>query len=270
MHGLNVRDLVVRYGDFTAVDGVSLTVPRGQVVGLVGESGSGKSTLARAVVGLAPVHGGTIEIGGQDVTRLGRRQRVAVLRRVQMVFQDPRGALDPRFTVGQCVEEALDGSVRGADRGRRVADLLERVALDPAVARSRPTTLSGGQQQRVAIARALAADPEIILADEVTASLDVSVQAVVLNLLRDIQRSTGLTMLFISHNLAVVRYMADHVAVMRHGRLVEHGPTETLVTEPAEEYTRTLLGAVPRLGQPLVLDGTEQHGLSLPALPTDR
>lgn len=253
MSKLIINDLQVRYDDFVALDGVDLEIASGEIVGLVGESGSGKSTLARAILGLVPVTRGRIRLNGQDVTNRVGRRRHGALRQVQMIFQDPRSALDPRFTAGQCIEEALPdrGLLRSSTRRRRVEELLEEVALDPKVIHARPGTLSGGQQQRVAIARALAADPEVILADEITASLDVSVQAVVLNLLRAIHRSTGLTMLFISHNLAVVRYMADHIAVMRQGQVVEHEATNTLVATPAHPYTQELLAAVPRPGKTL-------------------
>jgi peptide/nickel transport system ATP-binding protein len=254
MSELVLSDLTVRYDSFTAVDRANLTVGSGKVLGLVGESGSGKSTIARAIVALTPTHGGSIAIDGQRVDTMPVRRRTRAMRRVQMIFQDPKSALDPRFTIAQCIEEALSPARSGAPpakRRERVRALLERVALDPGVMDSRPGRLSGGQQQRVAIARALAADPAILIADEVTASLDVSVQAVILNLLRDIQRDTGLAMLFISHNLAVVRYMADEVAVMYRGRIVEQGPTGRIIGSPQDPYTVTLLEAVPRPGQRL-------------------
>ncbi|WP_432843177.1 ABC transporter ATP-binding protein [Dactylosporangium sp. CA-092794] len=238
---LSVQDLTVRYGAFTAVRGVSFEVPHGSVLGLVGESGSGKSTVARAIVGLAPAQG-AIRLGDADLT--GRRGRAA-RRRVQLVFQDPRGSLDPRRSVGDSIAEGLRGTGR---RSARVAELLELVSLDPSLAVVRPHQLSGGQRQRVAIARALAADPEVLIADEVTASLDVSVQAVVLNLLRRLQRELGLTMVFISHNLAVVRYMSDEIAVMFNGRVVEQGPAGEVISAPEHPYTRSLLAAIPELG----------------------
>jgi len=229
---LRFEDVTVRYGRHTAVDGVSLTVPDGAVIGLVGESGSGKSTLARAAVGLAPLAGGRITLDGAPIPTRGRRP-------LQMVFQDPYSSLDPRMTVGATIAEAMP---RGVDRKAGVAHLLEQVHLDPSTARSLPSRLSGGQRQRVALARALAADPQVIIADEITSALDVSVQGAVLNLVRELQ---GLSMLFISHNLAVVRYVASHVAVMRNGRLVEHGPTAQVLAEPEHDYTRELLAAVP-------------------------
>jgi peptide/nickel transport system ATP-binding protein len=256
---LEFRGLTVRFGSgrhrVTAVDGVDLAVPTGTVVGLVGESGSGKSTLARAAIGLAPVSAGRVLLGGEDVThtRGGRR------RAVQMVFQDPYSSLDPRMPVGSSIEEALTANrdrvgPAGATRRARAAEverLLGLVHLDPALASARPGALSGGQRQRIALARVLAAAPEVIIADEITSALDVSVQGSVLNLVRELRAELGLTMLFISHNLALVRYVSDTVAVMRNGELVEVGPTEQLLRAPEHEYTQELLEAVPRLGDRL-------------------
>ncbi|MBJ7359135.1 ATP-binding cassette domain-containing protein [Nocardioides sp.] len=239
MSELRFDDVTVRYGRFTAVDGVSLTVPQGQVVGLVGESGSGKSTLARAAVGLAPVSGGTITLGGAPVPTRGRA------RPLQMVFQDPYSSLDPRMSVGESIAEAMPPGSSRAERRAEVERLLELVHLDPARARSLPSRLSGGQRQRVALARALAGRPQVVIADEITSALDVSIQGAVLNLVRELQRELGLSMLFISHNLAVVRYVASHVAVMRGGRIVEQGPTARVLSEPGHDYTRELLAAVP-------------------------
>ncbi|MDG4860640.1 ATP-binding cassette domain-containing protein, partial [Streptomyces sp. T-3] len=237
----------VRYGprrhSLTAVDGARLTVPSGQVVGLVGESGSGKSTLARAAVGLAPIGAGRILLDGTDVRRLRGRRRP-----LQMVFQDPYSSLDPRMSIGDSIAEALPRE-RGRGRAVRraeVARLLEQVNLDPGRAPALPGQLSGGQRQRVALARALAGRPDALIADEITSALDVSVQGAVLNLVRDVQRQMGLTMLFISHNLAVVRHLSDHIAVMHLGRIVEAGPTEDVLAGPRHPYTRALLAAVPR------------------------
>ncbi|MEV8569530.1 oligopeptide/dipeptide ABC transporter ATP-binding protein [Streptomyces sp. NPDC051322] len=236
----------VRYGPrrhaLTAVDGAHLTVPAGQVVGLVGESGSGKSTLARAAVGLAPLASGRILLDGTDVRQLRGRRRP-----LQMVFQDPYSSLDPRMSIGESIAEALP-RIRGrggAARRTEVARLLEQVNLDPGRAPMLPGQLSGGQRQRVALARALAGRPQVVIADEITSALDVSVQGAVLNLMRGVQRQMKLTMLFISHNLAVVRYLSDHVAVMYLGRIVEAGPTEEVLADPRHPYTRDLLAAVP-------------------------
>ncbi|MDR2453241.1 MAG: ATP-binding cassette domain-containing protein [Bifidobacteriaceae bacterium] len=236
MSGLVFQDVWVRYGHFTAVAGVSLEVPRGQVVGLVGGSGSGKSTLAKAALGLAPLTSGAIALDGQPVGRGGRAGRL------QLVFQDPYSSLDPRMRVAETVAEALPP---GADRAAETARLLELVRLAPGAARAFPSRLSGGERQRVAIARALASRPEVLIADEITSALDVSTQGAVLNLVRDLRRRLGLTMLFISHNLAVLRYVAERIAVMKDGRLVEQGPAAQLLARPAHPYTQELLAAVP-------------------------
>lgn len=250
MATLSVRNLNVRYGAARVVRDVSFDVAHGSVVGLVGESGSGKTTVARAIVGLVPSTG-VIRFAGVDLNAASRGQARRARRKAQLVFQDSRSSLDPRFTVEQCVLEGIDRSEvrRRADASRRVAELLELVSLDPAIARSRPGSLSGGQRQRVAIARALAARPEVLIADEVTASLDVSVQAVVINLLRKLQRELGLTMVFISHNFALVRYMCDELAVMFNGRVVEHGSVDEVIAVPEHPYTRSLLAAIPEVGR---------------------
>lgn len=239
MSELRFQDVTVRYGRTLAVDSVSLTVPSGQVVGLVGESGSGKSTLARAAVGLAPVSGGTITLDGAPVPTRGR------VRPLQMVFQDPYSSLDPRMSVGESIAESMPPGTSRSERRAEVERLLELVHLDPGRAGDPPARLSGGQRQRVALARALAARPAVVIADEITSALDVSIQGAVLNLVRELQRELGISMLFISHNLAVVRYVATHVAVMRGGQLVEEGPTAQVLAEPAHDYTRALLAAVP-------------------------
>jgi peptide/nickel transport system ATP-binding protein len=233
------EDVTVRYGRTTAVDGVSLAVPAGEIVGLVGESGSGKSTLAKAAVGLAPLTAGRISLDGVPVPTRGRH------RPLQMVFQDPYSSLDPRMTIGESVAEAMPPGRSRAARRTEVERLLDLVHLDPASVAALPSRLSGGQRQRVALARALAADPRVVIADEITSALDVSIQGAVLNLVRELRRELGLSILFISHNLAVVRYVASHVAVMHRGRVVEHGPTARVLAEPSHEYTRELLAAIP-------------------------
>ena len=248
---LQIEDLTVRYGSgrhaLTAVDGVHLAVPAGSVVGLVGESGSGKSTLAKALVGLAPVHNGRLTIDGVDLTRMRGR---AARRRIQMVFQDPYASLNPRLTIAEAIGEAIltHHRMRSAERVAEVERLLSLVHLDPALAGRYPRQLSGGQRQRVAIARALAVRPDLLIADEITSALDVSVQGAVLNLVRELRGTLGLSLLFISHNLAVVRYVCDIIAVMYLGRIVEIAPTEELVAAPKHPYTEALLAAVPRLG----------------------
>ncbi len=239
MSELRFEGVTVRYGATTAVDDVSLTVPSGQVVGLVGESGSGKSTLARAAVGLAPISDGRILLDGEPVPAKGRN------RPLQMVFQDPYSSLDPRMSIGDSVAEALPRGGGRAERRAEVERLLELVHLDGSRAAARPSELSGGQRQRVALARALAGRPQVVIADEITSALDVSIQGAVLNLVRELQRELGLSLLFISHNLAVVRYVATHVAVMHDGRIVEEGPTAQVLADPEHDYTRELLAAVP-------------------------
>ncbi|VVJ22446.1 Oligopeptide transport ATP-binding protein OppF (TC 3.A.1.5.1) [Amycolatopsis camponoti] len=248
MSALEFDAVSVRYGKLTAVDGVSLTVPSGQVVGLVGESGSGKSTLARAAVGLSPVSAGQVRLDGVDVRRLPRR------RPLQMVFQDPYSSLDPRMGIGESITEAMPRSTSRGARRAEVARLLELVQLDPERASMLPGQLSGGQRQRVALARALAGQPKVLIADEITSALDVSVQGAVLNLVRDVQRRLSLSMLFISHNLAVVRYVSDIVAVMYLGRIVEAGPAEQVLTDPQHPYTRDLLAAAPSAHRNLLAD----------------
>ncbi|MGW4101829.1 ABC transporter ATP-binding protein [Streptomyces sp. NPDC004976] len=249
MSELRFENVTVRYGTgrraLRAVDGVSLTVPPGQVVGLVGESGSGKSTLARAAVGLAPLASGRVLLDGKDV---GHRARGGTHRPLQMVFQDPYASLDPRMRVGDSVAEAIPrtGPSGGAGRRADVARLFELVGLDAGHAFSRPGELSGGQRQRVALARALAGRPSVVVADEITSALDVSVQGTVLNLVRDLQRRMRLGMLFISHNLAVVRYVSDVIAVMYLGRVVECGPAHDVLADPQHPYTRELLAAAPQ------------------------
>jgi peptide/nickel transport system ATP-binding protein len=231
----------VRFGRAQVLHEVSLEVPDGTIVGLVGESGSGKSTLAKAAVGLVPVSSGRIGIDDVPAGRRSQARRPGV----QMVFQDPYSSLDPRMSVGESIAEAMPGRPSRTDRTSEVARLLDLVHLDPGRAAQRPGSLSGGQRQRVALARALAGKPEVLIADEITSALDVSVQGAVLNLVREMQRELGLSMLFISHNLAVVRYVADTVAVMSEGRIVEHGPTADVLENPTHDYTRELLAAVP-------------------------
>ncbi|MFF2123028.1 ABC transporter ATP-binding protein [Kitasatospora sp. NPDC058184] len=256
MTELQVTGLTVRHpgprGPVTAVDGVSLEVPSGTTLGLVGESGSGKSSLARAIVGLTPVHAGRVLLDGREARTRTVRDRRRLGRLVQVVLQDPDTALDPRMTVRQTLVEAAT-VFRRLDRparAERVTELLGLVGLDPRLTDRLPRRLSGGQRQRVAIARALAVEPGLLIADEITSSLDVSVQASVLNTIRELQRRLGLSMLFIGHNLPAVCHVSDAVAVMRHGRIVETAPTATLLRAPRHPYTRTLLAAVPSLRTP--------------------
>ncbi|WP_030742490.1 ABC transporter ATP-binding protein [Streptomyces sp. NRRL F-5135] len=263
MSDLVFENVGIRYGSgrsaHEVVRGVSFTVPSGRTVGLVGESGSGKSTLARAVVGLHEPCTGRILVDGTDV--VGARGSAASVRRtVQMIFQDANSCLNPRMSIGASIEEALAVRGRSARRDRaqrrsEVRALLEMVELDPARAGDLPMQLSGGQRQRVAIARALAAEPRILLADEITSALDVSVQGTVLNLLMRVQQRLDLTVLFISHNLAVVRQLCEDVAVLKDGELVEAGPATEVIDRPKHPYTHELVDAVPRIGTPLFGEG---------------
>ncbi|WP_055523981.1 ATP-binding cassette domain-containing protein [Streptomyces graminilatus] len=237
------------HGEHVAVDDVSFDVPRGSCLAIVGESGSGKTTTARIVAGLETADTGTVTIDGETAAGRGSRRGRAA-RPVQMVFQDPFGSLDPRQRVGAAIDELLRLHHRlgRAERRARVLELLAQVGLDERCAGEFPGNLSGGQRQRVAIARALSMEPKLLILDEAVSALDVSVQAQVLNLLIDIRRQTGISYLFISHDLAVVRQISDRCAVMCDGRLVEEGTTAEVLGSPREEYTRTLIDAVPRPG----------------------
>jgi oligopeptide/dipeptide ABC transporter ATP-binding protein len=230
----------------SAVDDVSLTIDRGETLGLVGESGSGKTTLARLVLRLLPLTSGAIRIGGLDVHDADKRRLRDLRRRAQIVFQDPYSSLDPRMSVGSIVAEGLRGLTR-SERDRKVSEQLDRVGLPGAFARRHPHQLSGGQRQRVSIARALAIGPEFLVLDEPVSALDVSVQSQVLNVLSELQSSLGLTYLFISHDLTVVRHLADRIAVMYLGKLVELAPADELFESPRHPYTQALLSAMPML-----------------------
>ncbi|MGH8870203.1 MAG: ABC transporter ATP-binding protein [Actinomycetes bacterium] len=230
-----------------AVDGVSFTVERGRTLGVVGESGCGKTTLARVVAHLYRPTSGRVLFDGHDITALGDREFRRLRRRIQMVFQDPLGSLNPRRTVGRIVETPLRVHGLDGDRRRRTEDVLRAVGLDPGRFADRyPHQLSGGQAQRVAIARALVLDPELIVADEPVSALDVSVQAQIINLMQRLQAERGLTYVFISHDLSVVRHLTDDVLVMYLGKAVEQAPTEQLFANPHHPYTEALLRAVPR------------------------
>ncbi|MDQ2138672.1 ATP-binding cassette domain-containing protein [Alcaligenaceae bacterium B3P038] len=229
-----------------AVDGVSFDVPRNTIVGLVGESGSGKTTTGRALLKLVAATAGRIEFDGQDLSSLSERQMLPWRRRMQIVFQDPYASLNPRMSVAEILGEALDTHKLAQDRrDARISELLERVGLNADHRTRYPHEFSGGQRQRIGIARALAVEPDFIVADEPVSALDVSVQAQVLNLLQDLQRDLGLTMLFVAHDLAVVDYLCDEVVVMYLGHIMERGPTREVYARPRHPYTRALLSAAP-------------------------
>lgn len=238
-----------KVGVVRAVDGVDLAIRRGTSLALVGESGSGKSTLGRLLLRLVDATDGTVTLDGTNVTALNARELRHERRRMQMVFQDPYASLDPRHTVGAAVRESLDiqRTVPPAERDARVRELFDLVNLDTALMSRFPHELSGGQRQRVGIARALASDPVFLVADEAIASLDVSVQAQIVALLDRLRRELDLTLLFISHDIAMARYLCDEIAVLYLGRIVEHGDTDTVIRSPRHPYTRALLSAVPEL-----------------------
>jgi peptide/nickel transport system ATP-binding protein len=261
---LEVRDLVVRFpirrgllqrehGAFVAVDGVSFTIPSGRTLALVGESGCGKTTTGKAIVQLlreqARIEGQAL-LEGQDLFTLQGEALRTARRAVQIVFQDPFGSLDPRMRVADILEEgllALRPDLDAAQRRERLQRLVDQVGLRADWLQRYPHEFSGGQRQRIAIARALAVEPKLIVCDEPTSALDVSVQAQILNQLRELQRATGVSYLFITHNIGVVEYIADHVAVMQRGRIEEQGSVDEVLGAPQSAYTRTLLAAVPRI-----------------------
>jgi len=234
-------------GHVHAVDGVSFSIGAGETLGLVGESGCGKTTVGRSVLRLIEPTGGTICLGGRDITRLGRAELRPFRREMQIIFQDPFSSLNPRMRAGDIVGEPLKvhGAVPGAERRNRVAALFARVGLSEAQMDNYPHQFSGGQRQRIGVARALALNPKLIVGDEPVSALDVSIQAQVINLLTDLQRELGLAYLFISHNLAVVEHISHRIAVMYLGRIVEHTDRETLFRKPLHPYTEALLAAVP-------------------------
>lgn len=268
---LEVTDVVKHYpirsgvvierevGTVRAVDGVSLTLNEGETLGLVGESGCGKSTLCRAILQLIPPTSGSVKFQGRELVGLSRRELRPLRRQMQMIFQDPYASLNPRKRVGQIVGDPMDlhGLASGAELKRRVQDLLDRVGLRPEHYNRFPHEFSGGQRQRIGIARALALQPKLIVADEPVSALDVSVQAQIVNLLKDLQAEFGLSYLFVAHDLGVVRHVSDRVAVMYLGKVMENSATDGLYDRPVHPYSTALLSAVP-IPDPRLNDARER------------
>ena len=255
MNLIEVEDLHVRYGDYEAVKGVSFALGKGEILGIVGESGSGKSTIAKVLMGLENPSSGRIQVKGKDEGE-ERTDSTVHLKpspspNIQMIFQDAVGSLNPRMTVRQTLEEVL--KVRGLEVSTskhlniQTSKLLDLVGLSSAILDQYPRELSGGQCQRVSIARALACKPEVLVADEPVSALDVSVQARVLNLLRDLRKDLGLSILLIAHDLAVVKNVCDRICVMEKGRFVDSGPADEVFAPPTSAYTKNLLAAVPKI-----------------------
>jgi oligopeptide/dipeptide ABC transporter ATP-binding protein len=271
---LSIRDLRVAYttarGTVAAIQDFSLEIGKGESFGLVGESGCGKTTLGRLVLGLLPADDGAIRFEGQDITKTEPAARRALRRQMQMVFQDPYSSLNPRIRIGSALAEPirLHGIVPRDQVQAEVARLLDRVGLSPSAATRYPSELSGGQRQRVGIARALSVRPKLLVADEAVSGLDVSVRAQVLNLLADLRRDLGLTLMFISHDLGVIEYLCETVGVMYLGTMVENGPTSAVFARPAHPYTRALLASIPR-ADPSAIAGHETPLSGEPPSPVD-
>ncbi|MET0953119.1 MAG: ABC transporter ATP-binding protein [Aeromicrobium sp.] len=248
---VETKDVQVRYGrgrrTHVAVDGVDLTVSAGETVGLVGESGSGKSSLGNAILGMVPVSGGDVWFDGERITGATRADRRRLSRRMQVVFQDPYGSMNPARTIADTLAEPLHHTLRlsRADIDGRIEQALSDVGLETSVLRRYPGDFSGGQRQRIAIARAIALEPDFLVCDEAVSALDLSVQAQVLNVLARLRAERGLAYLFISHDLSVVRFLADRIVVMYAGRVVEQGPSTAVIDRPAHPYTQLLLSAAP-------------------------
>ena len=270
-HGLVFRK---RVGTVRAVDGVSLALRQGEILGLVGESGCGKSTLGRTILQLLPASEGTVVLGGRSLTALRGAELRSARADFQMIFQDPYASLNPRMTVFDTLAEAIRAhhAVPASELPARVAALMEKVGLAPRYQRKYPHEFSGGQRQRIAIARALAVEPKLIVADEPVSALDVSIQAQIINLLAKLSREMGLTLVFISHDLSVVRHIADRIAVMYLGKIIELGPAAAVFDHPLHPYTQALVSAVPvpdpareKLRQRVVLAGDPPSPLNPPS-----
>jgi oligopeptide/dipeptide ABC transporter ATP-binding protein len=243
-----IRNGILSSHTVRAVDGVSFDIHPGETLGIAGESGSGKSTVARTMIRINDPSSGVVEIDGNDITNLSGKELKRFRQKMQMVYQDPYDSLDPRMRVGQAIQEAL--SVQGIPKSEHtqiISALLERVRLPATLASRYPGQLSGGQRQRISIARALAVNPDVIICDEAVAALDASIRAQILNLLKDIQDELGVSYLFISHDLSTLRFMADRVAIMYVGKIVEYGTRSQVLENPGHPYTQALLEAVPRM-----------------------
>ncbi|WP_411352468.1 ABC transporter ATP-binding protein [Leisingera aquaemixtae] len=268
------RKLFEKPATFKALSDVSLTIRHGEVLGLIGESGSGKTTLGKAIVGLTETSAGGIQVNGQNIDPYNSPERLNLARQVQMVFQDPYSSLHPRKTIGRILSEPfrIQKTASGPELGDRVDALLRRVGLSPDHAARYPQQFSGGQRQRIAIARAIATNPSVIIADEPVSALDVSVQAQILNLLDDLRAEQNMAMLFISHDLSVVRHLCQRIAVMYLGRIVEIGPAKEMTAAAAHPYTAALMSAAPRVkarnraqAAPIVLSGDVPSHAAIPS-----
>ena len=261
---LEVRNLKVHFpikkgvfgltvGHVKAVDDVSFTLTRGETLGIVGESGCGKSTTARAILLLNKPCGGSITVDGVDITKIGGKEMMAYRRKVQVVFQDPQASLNPRHTVREILTEGMicHGLCTPAESRGKAAELLAAVGLPDNILDRYPHEFSGGQRQRLCIARAIALKPELLICDEAVSALDLTIRAQVLDLLADLKKKLGLSMLFITHDLGVVQHIADRIIVMNRGRIVERGTCEEVLKHPKEDYTKRLMAAVPVIGKPL-------------------
>ena len=253
---LAVDRLCVSYFDSSikknnyAVNQVSFQLKQRETLGIVGESGSGKTSLGRAIIRLAPITSGTISFKGQPIVALSAGQFFPYRKKIQMIFQDPFGSLNPRMTLETILKEPLEIHFKHfsqQQQHKRILELLDQVHLPKTALKRYPSEFSGGQRQRIGIARALAVEPELLICDEPVSALDVSIQAQIINLLVELQKELSLTYLFISHDMAIVRHISDHVAVMQNGRFVEQAPTETLYTHPQHPYTQTLLNSIPEI-----------------------